>query len=418
MNLLWVSHLVPYPPKGGVLQRSHNLIKEMARQNKIWLVAFNQRALLPSPKPLRQSVEAMKQICEDVEVVTIPSDRSRATWRRLVVRSLVTRHPYTVNWLRAADMTRAVEGALSRVAFDAVHFDTISLAEYASLAGALPKVLNHHNVESAMMRRRARRETNPLKKLYFHLEAAKLQRYEIETAARFDAHLAVSELDRQTLQALAPGRRVEVVANGVDTSYFRPLAEPSTPRSLVFAGGMKWYPNRDAVLFFVSDVWPALKARYPGVSFTVIGRTPPRELVALSQRDPAIRLTGFVDDVRPLIGAAGVYVCPIRDGGGTRLKVLDAMAMGKAIVSTSIGCEGIDVAPEKSILIADTPGEFVRQIGRAIEDAGLREQLGSAARKVAEATYSWTTIGLALNDLMGELRHAGPTWRAEERPEP
>jgi len=398
MNILWLSHLLPYPPKGGVLQRSHNLIKEIARQNKVWLVAFNQKALLRTQEQVRRSVEALKELCQDVEVVSIPSDASRLSWQSLVVRSLVTRHPYTINWLRSREMARQITTVVERGGFDVVHFDTISLAEYTPLVGGLPRILNHHNVESAMMRRRARKERNPLKKLYFHVEAAKLERYEIEVAPRFNAHLTVSESDRQILRQLAPGVNVDVISNGVDTHYFRPGDPPRAPRSLVFAGGMKWYPNRDAVLFFVREVWPLLKREYPDVTFTVIGREPPGELVALAQRDTGLRLTGYVDDVRPLIAGAAVYVCPIRDGGGTRLKVLDAMAMGKAIVSTSIGCEGLDVEPEQNILVADRPAEFVAQIGRLIEDATLRERLGRSARTAVEARYSWETIGRQLND--------------------
>jgi glycosyltransferase involved in cell wall biosynthesis len=196
-----------------------------------------------------------------------------------------------------------------------------------------------------------------------------------------------------------------VIPNGVDTDYFgRGDIQPS-PGTLVFAGGMNWYPNRDAILYFSREIWPLLKKEFPEISLTVVGAQPPRELLELAERDPKIVATGFVDDVRPYFANAEVYICPMRDGGGTRLKILDTLSMRTALVSTTIGCEGIKVTPETNVLIADTPVEFVTQVKRVFQDPELRKRLGREGRKLVEEKYSWEVIGNTLRAVYADLCH-------------
>ena len=211
-----------------------------------------------------------------------------------------------------------------------------------------------------MMLRRARIEEHPLKRLYFWQEGLRLRRYERRVCPHFDLNITCSSLDTQRLERVAPGVAVAEVPNGVDTEYFRPNADLEHSRSLVFAGNMSWYPNAAAMLFFADRVWPALKAKLPGVTMDVIGGSPPPRLSALAARDEDFRVHGFVSDVRPYIGRAAAYVCPIMDGGGTKLKILDALAMGKAIVAHPIACEGIEVQDGRDVIFAREPDEFVR----------------------------------------------------------
>ena len=404
MKILWVSHLLPYPPKGGALQRSYNLLREVAKSNEVRLLAFNQRAILPTQQAVEESLKALRVICKSVEVVPIPADYSFLGKYQLALRSIFTEEPYTINWLSSQPMRDLIRQSIAAEPFDLAYFDTISLAPYRELIGKIPAVLNHHNIESEMLLRRAGKEHNILKQAYFSLEAAKLRRYEETMCGAFACHMTVSELDAQRLRAIAPEIRTAVIANGVDTEYFQPDHARIRPRSLVFAGGMTWYPNREAMRYFFRHIWPLLLREYPDITFDLIGRDPPVEIAALSKAHPNIRVRGFVDDVRPFISQSQVYVCPILDGGGTRLKIVDALAMGKAVVSTAIGCEGISVVPERDILIANDPSEFVRQIGRLFHDQELRERAQDSARRVAVEFYDWKSIGNKFNEACASLR--------------
>jgi glycosyltransferase involved in cell wall biosynthesis len=280
--------------------------------------------------------------------------------------------------------------------FDVVHFDTLSLAPYRGIFSRAAKSLDHHNIESDMMLRRAQIEQQPLKRLYFWQEGLRLRRYESRVCPQFDLNITCSSLDSQRLERVAPGVAVAEVPNGVDTEYFRPNGDFERPRSLVFAGNMSWYPNAAAMLFFAEKVWPALKAKLPGVTMDVIGGSPPQLLSTLAGRDRDFRVHGFVPDVRPYIGRSAVYVCPIMDGGGTKLKILDALAMGKAIVAHPIACEGIDVRDGRNVIFARQPDEFVENIVKLLESPELRMRLSVDARSLAESSYSYLFIGRRL----------------------
>jgi glycosyltransferase involved in cell wall biosynthesis len=218
---------------------------------------------------------------------------------------------------------------------------------------------------------------------------------ERDWAPRVAVNLVVSDLDGERLVRLAPSANVEVVPNGVDTAHFRadPEIRPE-PSTMAFAGGMDWYPNRDAMVYFARDIWPRLVSTNARRRAIIIGRNAPSDLTEL--RDSRLEVLGFVPDVRPLVSRAAIYICPIRVGGGTRLKILDALAMSRALVSTDLGVEGLDLTPEVHFLRANTPDEFDRQITRLEGDEALRLQLGRAGRELVEKRFSWDVVGQSL----------------------
>jgi len=404
MKILWLSHLVPYPPKGGVLQRSFNLVREISKNNDIYLLAFNQKALLPNDQDLKNAVSALREYCSEIKVVQLPADKSALSWYALVLKSFFTKKPYTVNWNWCARMKETMTQVVRDFNPDLIHYDTIGLAEYFQHARAIPQVLNHHNIESAMMGRRAKKERNVLKKLYFYQEAKKIEKYEKRFCRLFQFNLTVSDEDGLTLKKIDPEIKTEVIPNGVDTSYFTPGAEKSDDETLIFAGGMNWYPNRDAMLYFGEEIWPLIKARKPSVKMYVIGQSPPQELMKMSKEDPNLIITGYVDDVRAYFGRASVYVCPIRDGGGTRLKILDALSSGIPVVANSIAAEGIKVTPGEDIIIQDRPEDFAKAVLYLLEHPDERRRLSLKGRKLVEGTYSWEIIGKKLTNLYESLR--------------
>ncbi|MGB9614357.1 MAG: glycosyltransferase family 4 protein [Fervidobacterium sp.] len=367
------------------------------------MVAVFRKAILPIKYDMNEVHRELGKFCKNIDIIHLPIDSSKVIRLWTLLKSIFTIDPYTANILKSREMHRKIRKICSNTKFDIVHFDTIGLAEYFGDVGNAPKILNHHNLESQLMKRRSTIEKNILKKLYYKMEARKLKRYERTHAKRFDINFTVSEDDKKLLQKLIPRCKIVVIPNGVDTEYFRRGDSEPSPKSLVFIGGMNWYPNRDAVLYFSREIWPFLKREVPDISLTVVGAQPPKELLELAEKDSRITVMGFVDDVRPYFANAEVYICPMRDGGGTRLKILDTLSMSTALVSTTMGCEGIEVTPGRNVLIADTPSEFVNQIKKVFQDPELRKRLGREGRKLVEEKYSWEIIGKKLRGVYAEL---------------
>jgi glycosyltransferase involved in cell wall biosynthesis len=290
-----------------------------------------------------------------------------------------------------------------------VHFDTIGLAPYRDLSAGLPATLTHHNIESHMMLRRADNAGNSLARAYFREEGRRLQELERQVAPRFAAHITCSDLDRQRLQEIVPAANTVVVPNGVDCDYFASEGRPVRPGSLVFVGTMNWYPNVQAMVYFLREIWPGLKARVPAVTLDIAGSNPPESLVQMARSLPDVTVHGYLPDVRPLIDSAAIFVCPIRDGGGTKLKILDAFAMKKCVVAHPIACEGIEVTAGKDVVLASTPAEFILEIESLLGDAQRRSALAGAARSLVETRYSYREIGARFNETLEQAaREAVP----------
>lgn len=404
MRVLWLSHLVPYPPKGGMLQRAYHLLRELSLRHEVHAVCFNQRALLPDAGAVEDARKALSEFTNILSVHDIPSDFGMLGRHGLAARSYLHRVPFTIAWLESDKFRQAVSRAVESLAPDVVHFDTISLAQYLEQTPGRLCVLNHHNIESTMMGRRAELERHPLKRHYFATEARLLRSYEQRIAKRFDLHLTCSDLDSERLGEICPGNTISTVPNGVDIGYFRPFESGAQEeeQSLLFAGGLNWYPNVSAVRFIIESLWPLVKREFPKASLTVVGRNPPAWLKRAAESDPMIRVPGFVDDIRPYMDRAAVYLCPIFDGGGTKLKVLDAMAMAKPLVANPISMEGIDATPNHHWIPATSPSEFVSGIRRLFSDATLRREMGNRARDLICDRYSFAQIGQELSERLEE----------------
>lgn len=409
-KILWLSHLVPYPPRGfGVLQRAHHLVREVARYHDLYLLAFVQNKLLASTFPtvqegLDESQRVLSGFCKHVEFIPIPCEQHRLGVPWLALSSLLRPDPSSINWLKSGVMSAAIERLARHTTLDLVHFDTISLAPYHDGVREIASVMDHHSIESHMLLRRAEKESNLLKRLYYWQEGTRLTRYETRMCARMDTNITCSELDSDRLRELIGNRsRVTEIPNGVDIEYFKPSADPVVPRSMVFVGSQNWYPNRDAMLYFADQLWPLIRQRFPDARMDVVGSDPPRALLELASRDPQFRVHGFVDDVRPYISNAAVYVCPIRDGGGTRLKILDALAMGKVVLAHPIAYEGLNVTDKLNILTASEPAEYLAHLERLFADDAYRRMIGDAGRDLIVREYSYASIGQRLATLYNEV---------------
>lgn len=415
MKLLWFSHFVPFPPKGGVYQRSFNLIRYMSRSYEVFLIAFNLRR--ESEERLVSCAGELRKYCENVEFWELPLQwRSGRWWAELAVSPLF-RAPFGCRAFWSERLAACWQKTLREHGGALLHVDSPDLALFMAAAKSFRKVLNHHNCESAMADRRAQVERNLLKKSYLLNQARKLADLERQVCHHFDVNTVVSETDGQLLRARNPKAHIHIVENGTDPSYFEPSSVPEEPASLIFASSMDWYPNISAIRFFVHEIWPLVKQQRPDAVLYLAGQSPPAWLVRWVERDPHIVLVADPADVRPWVARAAVFICPIVDGGGTRLKILDALAMGKAVVSTSIGCEGLRVKHGENILVADAPRDLACQVLRVLEDHSLRHRLGVAGRTLVEKEYSWERIAGQLEQAYRCATHRGPCERPAARVE-
>jgi glycosyltransferase involved in cell wall biosynthesis len=396
MKLLWLSHFVPYPPRGGARQRAYNLLRHVSRKHDTELISLN--LLGESRERVAAHKAELEKLCKRVEIWDTPYPWRGARWWAQLSWSPLHHHHYSAQSIWSRALAQRWEETLQRNAGALVDAQTIDLARYFPPLRSFRKVLSHPNCESFMAERRAQVETNILKKMYLRNQAGKIARLEREFCPHFDANLAVSELDAERLRLQSPGAHFHVVENGTDTDFFVPSTQTPESNSLVFAGGLSWYPNVSGISFFIKEIWPLLKSRCQSIRLCLAGRSPVAELTQLAERDPAITVVADPADIRPFVRRASVFVCPIIDGGGTRLKILDALAMGKAVVSTTIGCEGLAVEHGKHLLVADSPQEFANAVLSLLGDESLRRRLGEQGRAQVEKLYSWKVIGEHLEE--------------------
>lgn len=415
MRLLWASHIIPYPPKSGVHLRSYHLLRGLAASHDVDLLAFIQEPWLdvfyPSRREgLEECARELGKLCRSVRFLPIDSLKRSGGKLRTAVEGLMCPTSYTIRWLQSTQAHAAFADIAQSASYSLVHFDTIGLAPFRAHFPETPATLGHHNIESHMLARRAENEHNFAKRMYFLQEGARVRRFESRVAGNFDLHITCSELDCARLRAVAPSAHAVAVPNGVDAEYFQPAHSDSTVPSLIFVGSLNWYPNVDAVLFLLREVWPIAKMRHPELRFDIVGSAPPRSVLNLATGHKDVRVHGFVDDVRPLMDAATLYVCPIRDGGGTKLKLLDAFAMEKCVIAHPVACEGIEVSPGVNVQLAESAENFADAIDRLICKPAVRIEMGRAARSFVVEHYAFSHIGRQLCTL---FESAG---RGSERP--
>ena len=396
MRLLWLKSDLLLPlDKGGKL-RTWNLMRHLARRHEITYLAFAE------PNHTQGVIDAMHQVAARVE--TIPRvDPPKGSWRfyQDAALHLADPLPYAVGKYRSRAYRHRVDALLARDAFDLLVCDFLVPAVNLPWRLPCPAVIFTHNVESEIWRRHADTEASVLKRLLYRTQHRRMLRFERRTLERFDGVLAVSDADRDTFEHLYPGslrKPAHVVPTGVDTEFFAPKPSAAASRRLVFTGSMDWLPNEDAMVFFVREVLSLIRAEEPDVTLSIVGRAPTPAVRKLA-REPGVHVTGAVDDVRPYVDEAAVYVVPLRIGGGTRLKIFEAMAMGKAVVSTTVGAEGLPVVDGTHMMLADDPRSFARETVALIRDLDRRRQLERAARALVVSKYDWSAVA-------GELEQA------------
>jgi len=383
MRLCWIKAGGFVPLDFGGRIRSFQMVKELAHRHAVTVLTFYP-ALDNDPHG------TIAPLFEELITVPLGLPRQRSVGEYLdYLRLLPAVHPYSMQKYYRPELRRSVTELFSRKSFDAIICDFIYPAGVLDWTTETPIILFTHNVEAEVWERQYQVAINPIRKLMFWIEYRRLTRSERYYAERAAHVCAVSESNRQFFGRYVGGaEQVTLLPTGVDTDYFRPALEPAKERTLVFTGSMDWAPNQDAMEYFYRAVLPLIRAEEPHVETWVVGRNPPAALRRLLKNDPKVHLTGRVEDVRPFMNQSSIYILPMRTGSGTRLKIFEAMASGKAIVSTPVGAEGLPVSDGENILLANDATRFATAVIRLIRDVALRRQLETNARSLAERGFS------------------------------
>lgn len=398
MRLLVLSVTTPVPANSGVKMRTRSILRALAtEQHELVLVAFADPCDASGISP------ELSKICQ--RVIQIPHRfRSLSSSKDYIGRAahLFAQAPYGVAVARSPQMASQLAALLSEKAVDAILCEQTDLVTNLPAQLDVPLVVDFHNVDYLIMERYVRFESNRAKRLYARLESRKLREWERRACQRASTAWACSEYDRALLQKFGPGLPMFVVPNVVDVDeYAADSAED--PRKILFQGSMDWYPNRDAVEFFVMQIFSRIRSQVPNVRFVVAGRNPPEEFRQRLGRISGVEFTGTVTDMRAEIASAAVCVVPLRMGSGTRLKILEAAAMAKPIVSTRLGAEGLEFLPGQEIMLADDPSAFAEAVTKLLNAAADRRLLGQAARKRVEQDYGFEALRLSLRSAMKTL---------------
>ncbi len=385
MRLLWVKVGGLWPVTTGGRIRSFHILAELSRRHRVTILTTHG----PAEDP--QGLVAALPRCEVVSVPWVLAKRGSARFVVALLRSWLSPRPVDVYKTRVPELCRKVTKRLAAGGIDLVVADFLAAVPNVPVDGVIPTVLFAHNVEHVIWRRLSDVEPRAWRRLLLGLEARKMRRYERRACRRAHLTIAVSDGDCGLLRAVADGARVCAVPTGVDIDYFTPDGTRETPARLVFTGAMDWYPNEDGVTHFIETILPRVRRDVPEATLTIVGRHPSPRLLAMAAR-AGVRVTGLVDDVRPHMRDAAVFVVPLRVGGGTRLKIFEALAMAKAVVSTSVGAEGLPLVPGEHFLRADDPAEFARAVTSLVHDPSRRRALGVAGRRLVEERYAWARV--------------------------
>jgi polysaccharide biosynthesis protein PslH len=411
-SLLFLAQSLPHPPHSGVQSRTYNIIKQLQQEFDVTLLAFARRNHHETLEDREDSREALaRDLFRVCEPVPIPAEYSVVRQLTDHARSILTGRTYTFFTYKVGAYERQLERLLHDSTPDLIHLDSVDLAGFLDMLPDVPVTCTHHDVESDLLARKAQQIKSVALAAYVRHQSKLVERVERTVCTNFDLNLMMSDLDAARLTALAPGARYMIVPNGVNTEFFAAAKTVETiPERVVFMGPTFMFANRDAVDFFLDEVWKKIRDAVPTATFEAVGRNSPEDHTRFNSHAGVIT-AGYVPDVRRHLQQAACSVVPIRVGGGTRIKILESWAMGTAVVSTRIGCEGLAAVDGTNLLIRDTPDEIAAAVIELLTDTALRDQLGQEGRRTVERLYSWESIGarlrIAYQDLVETSRAGG-----------
>ena len=388
MRILWLKTELLHPVDKGGKIRTYNMLKQLKRDHHVTYIA------LDDGSADHEARERSREYCH--ELVCIPHQQSEKFTAGFYVEllfNLASTLPYAIKKYQSTAMKDEIVERTKNGSVDVVICDFLAPAVNVPQDLPCASILFQHNVEAMIWKRHFEVQSNPVKKNYLRTQWRKMVKFETEMCRAFDSVIAVSAEDREQLKTEYGAREVYDVPTGVDTKFFRPSGnEALNQHNVVFTGSMDWLPNEDGIRYFTEQILPLIRQSIPDASLTVVGRNPYPSLLELGKRDNRVVVTGRVEDVRPYMEQAAAYIVPLRVGGGTRLKIYEAMAMGKPIVSTTIGAEGLPVTDGNELRIADTPETFAAAVTDLLLDLESAKAMGQRAAAVVRAKFGWAGV--------------------------
>ncbi len=406
MRILWLKTELLHPVDKGGKIRTYNMLRELMHNHHVTYLTLDDGVAD------REARDRASEYCQ--ELICIRHRRSEKFTPGFysdLALNLISPLPYAIKKYESTRMREAIAMQLRSGKFDVLVCDFLAPAVNVPNDLCCPVVLFQHNVEAMIWERHYQMQTNRAKRAYLYGQWRKMYRFEQKMCSRFDCVVAVSRKDRDTMRSEYGVDQVFDVPTGVDIEFFRPTRkEKRDPHSLVFTGSMDWLPNEDAIRFFTQQIMPLVKKSMADVTLTVVGRNPLPGLIELSKREPSIIVTGRVEDVRPYMERAAAYVVPLRIGGGTRLKIYEAMAMEKPIVSTTVGAEGLPLTDGVELLLADTVESFAASIVKVLSDETLARRLGQQASATVRARFGWHKVATSFATICEHAVNGGAEW--------
>lgn len=391
-HILFLSRWFPYPPDNGSKLRIYNLLRGLAQEHEVTLLSFADQSNVDPNAP------ELSSLCNEIQIVPWKPFEPQSLRARLGFLSLT---PRSVVDTFSADMARCVEHVLAKGHIDLVIASELTMAGYGRFLRGRPALFE--DPELGVLYEQFAQAMSPLRRARYGLTWTKLRRYLARLLRCFHACTVVSERERQLLTNAVPDyRAIEIIPNCISLSDYDHVHKKAKPDTLIFTGSFTYDINYDAMVWFLHEAYPLIQAQAPEVSLTITGDHASLPLPEASN----VTLTGFVDDLRPLVASTCVSLAPIWRGGGTRLKILEAMALRTPVVSTSKGVEGLDAQHDEHLLIADTPEAFADAVIRLLKEPGLRQQLANKAYQLVREKYDWAVVMPCFLDLVERVAHA------------
>ncbi|GAB4460548.1 MAG: glycosyltransferase family 4 protein [Anaerolineales bacterium] len=406
MNILFLTQIVPYPPDAGPKVKTYHVIRALAGQgHSVTLVSFVR------PEEV-QHLAALQEICTAVHAV--PIRRSRLADAFYMLRSYLTGRPFLIERDDLRPMQETVNRLVRENDFHFIHADQLTMVQFAvrgaaAVSGEQPKVIfDAHNTVWTIVERMKDNARWFLKPI-LSVEAARVKRYEGGLLRTVDHVLAVTDIDRALLEEALhisnqrtdrPPAPITVIPIAVDTEKLQPVRRKAGSRNIVTLGTLHYPPNADGIRWFFNEVFPLVRERVPDATLTIIGKNPPQDFLELAERSAGvIRVTGYVNDLRPYLEESALMVVPVRAGGGMRVRILEAFAYAMPVVTTTVGLEGIHAAPDHDVLVADTPAGFASRTVELLQDVSLQDKLAANGRTLATTKYDWQAVLAAMRPI-------------------
>lgn len=398
MKILFLTHTFPYPLNEGVRLHLYHILKELAKKHTLFLLCLNDT---PVSREEQKAIEELGVKIVKILLHQVPKN----FWFRCL-NTFFDSVPFFVRQFESSELRQELNLFLSKEDVDVVHVDYLSMAIYYEQLRGLPAIFFPHDAVSMMYEKNISKETNLFRKLYTFLQWQKIKRFESQWIPKFDSCMVVSPVDRDYLLGHCPGAIIYDSPNGVDTEHFLPMGGEEEG-AVLFRGVMDFLPNADAVRFFCLKIFPMICKKFPKAKFVVVGKSPPADLLRLSRNKENIIFTGYVPDIREPMAKASVIVCPMRIGSGIKNKILEPMAMAKAVVATPLACAGLQVIPEEHLFTEKEPDAFAERVVQLLKDSALRKEIGKNARTFVMQNHTWKRNADDFEKLYLEATRAG-----------